>query len=105
MPHQRRRTGFWRHECVGCHAIFFGSRCQIACDPCRAAGAARARGRCLVCERRVRPLFLFCKECRHERWLGGIRRAKSFHHTSSIVATPTYEDDMKREAREMGYAV
>jgi len=107
-----RGASYWRHTCVTCGAEFFGSRCRIACDSCRAAGADRARGRCLLCETRV-PFhpdahvankgFLFCKECLHERTLETIRRAKRLRHLSQdrameralapLIIVPTPKDE------------
>lgn len=89
----------WRHTCLACGSVYFGSRCRIVCDECFAAGAAKARGTCLVCGAKV-PFHprarnkgpLFCRACRHERALDSVRRSKGFHHVSSIVLTPTYEE-------------
>lgn len=105
-------AAYWHHKCVICGTLFFSSRCRIACDECRAAGADRARGRCLVCGRKV-PFhpnahvankgFLFCKECLHERTLKTIRRAKRLRHLSQdrtmeralapLVIVPTPKDE------------
>lgn len=105
------RSGYWRHECVACGAIFFGARCAIACPSCHLAGLDRACGRCLVCGTKIRfykrrrnrgPLF--CADCLRDRTLATIHQCQKRLRTgyvakihlreeAEIVPTPTLGDE------------
>lgn len=94
-------SGWWRHTCVTCGALFHGSRCRIVCPSCYALHAAKARGRCLVCGARVKPRFLFCSDCRARRHEESVRRSEKLHgswernrqaEARGVVVTASYEE-------------
>lgn len=95
MTRRHAHRGFWRHTCVVCGTLFFGERCRIACDPCHRLERDKAHSKCLVCERRIRARFLYCRACFHERRRESDRaykRLSAAHHASRVVVAPTYEE-------------